>query len=386
MREIYLDNSATTKISENALSAVLKAYAEYGNPSSLHPIGQNASKVVKNASNLLLSIIEGERHTGSVYFTSGGTEANNLALIGGFMSKTRKKGDTVLITDSEHASIEEVAYHLEKYGARVVKIPTKDGVLDLEYLESVLDSSVVMVSFMTVNNETGALYDISSAFKMIKRFNSEIITHTDAVQAFGKIPFTAGKLNADMITVSSHKIHGPMGVGALYVNKEILTRRKLSPIVFGGGQMHGFRSGTENYPGIAGFAAAAEDVKRNLASNAKKISDLRLYTLGKLENVGIKTNIPKVSAPHIISITVPGVKSEVMLHFLSSYGICVSSGSACSSNHPNTSRPLTSFGLSAFDADCTIRVSLSIHNTTDEIDSFAEAVEKGIETLVKRKK
>ncbi len=386
MKEIYLDNSATTKISEEALSAVMRAYSDFGNPSSLHPVGQRATKVVRSASNVILSLLEGERHTGSVYFTSGGTEANNLAIIGGFLSKQRKPGDTVLITDSEHASVEEAAFHLEKYGARIVKIPTKAGVLDLEFLEKVLDSSVVMASFMTVNNETGAVYDIPKAFEIIKRKNPEVITHTDAVQAFGKLPVFAPRMKADMITASSHKIHGPMGVGVLYVSKEILVRRKLSPIVFGGGQMQGFRSGTENYPGIAGFSAAAEALKANLQSDAQTMRSLRDYAIEKLSRLNVKLNLPPIAAPHILSITLPGIKSEVMLHFLSNYGICVSSGSACSSNHPNTSRPLLSFGLSAFDADCTVRVSLSRCNTKEEIDVFTDALEKGIENLVRRKK
>lgn len=386
MTEIYLDNSATTKISEEALNAILIAYESFGNPSSLHSIGVRASKQVKNAANSVLSLLEGDRHTGSVFFTSGGTEANNLALIGGYTSKKRRPGDTVLITDSEHASVEEAALHIEKCGARIIRIPTKEGKLDVGFLRAVLDSSVVLASFMTVNNETGALYDVAEAFSIIKRFNPEIITHTDAVQAFGKVPISAQKLKADMITVSAHKIHGPMGVGALYVSKESLVRRRLVPTVFGGGQQSGFRSGTENYPGIAGFGAACDRLKTELLSDALAMAALRNYAVDKLASLNVKLNLPSVSAPHIISVTLPGIKSEVMLHFLSSCGIYVSSGSACSSNHPKTSRPLTAFGLSAFDADCTIRVSLSHLNEKTDIDALCEALGKGIDTLVRRKK
>lgn len=386
MNQIYLDNSATTIISKEALQAVNEAYQRFGNPSSLHSLGVAASKVVREASDSLISLLSRDRLSGNVIFTSGGTEANNLALIGAYNSKKRKAGDTLIISDSEHASVEETARYLEALGVNVVRIPTVGGALDLEYLECHLDSTVYMISLMSVNNETGALYDIASAFSKVKKFNPSIITHTDAVQAFGKIPISAEKLKADMITVSSHKVHGPMGIGALYVSKEIIKTRRLVPIIHGGGQMLGYRSGTENYPGIAGFGAACRYLKSNLLDDARKISEVRRYAIESLQQLDVNLNLPAASAPHILSVTLPGIKSEVMLHYLSAEGIYVSSGSACSSNNPKTSGALKSFGLSDFDADCTIRISLGNDNTTENIDRLSDVLSQGLKTLVKRKK
>ena len=386
MNRIYLDNSATTAISKESLLAVTEAYEKFGNPSSLHSLGVAASKVIRDSADALISLLTRDRLSGNIIFTSGGTEANSLALLGAYHSKKRKQGDTLIISDSEHASVEETAKHLESLGVNVVRIPTLGGALDLEFLDSHLDNSVYMISVMSVNNETGALYDVEAAFLKAKKFNPNIITHTDAVQAFGKIPLSVEKLKADMITVSSHKVHGPMGVGALYVSKEIIKTRRLVPTVHGGGQMLGYRSGTENYPGIAGFGAACKYLKTNLFADISKISAVRDYAVNALNDLDVKLNIPAAFAPHVISITLPGIKSEVMLHYLSAEGIYVSSGSACSSNSPKTSGALKAFGLSAFDADCTIRVSLGNHNTTDEIDRLCDVLSEGIKTLVKRKK
>ena len=386
MRSVYLDNSATTCISPEALRAVNEAYQQFGNPSSLHTMGVNASKVVREASESVLSLLSRDRMAGSIIFTSGGTESNNLALLGAYNSKKRKIGDTLMISDSEHASVEEVAKHLEKIGVRILRIPTAGGKLDLDFVSSNMDNSVYMISVMAVNNEMGSLYDIGSAFSIAKRLNPNVITHTDAVQAFGKIPLQAEKLKADMITVSSHKIHGPMGVGALFVSKNILKERKLVSTVYGGGQMSGFRSGTENYPAIAGFGAACKYLKTNLSSDAQRISNVREYAIGRLSDLDVKINNPASSAPHIVSITLPGIKSEVMLHFLSTAGIYVSSGSACSSNDSKTSVTLKAFGLSDFDADCTIRISLDHNNTNDDIDALYDMLSKGLETLIRRKK
>jgi cysteine desulfurase len=349
-------------------------------------MGVNASRVVREASESVLSLLSKDRMSGSIIFTSGGTESNNLALLGAYNSKKRKIGDTLMISDSEHASVEEVAKHLEKNGVRILRIPTVGGKLDLDFVSSNMDNSVYMISVMAVNNEIGSLYDIGSAFSIAKRLNSNVITHTDAVQAFGKITLQAEKLKADMITVSSHKIHGPMGVGALFVSKNILKERKLVSTVYGGGQMSGFRSGTENYPAIAGFGAACKYLKTNLLSDAQRISNVREYAIGRLSDLDVKINNPASSAPHIVSITLPGIKSEVMLHFLSTAGIYVSSGSACSSNDSKTSGTLKAFGLSDFDADCTIRISLDHNNTNDDIDALYDMLSKGLETLIRRKK
>lgn len=383
--EYYFDNSATTKISEAALAAVNDGFTEFGNPSSLHKKGADAAKRVKNAASSVLKLLYAEGK-GSVFFTSGGTEANNIALLGGFYSKRRKSGDTVMITDSEHASIENAAKKLERDGYTVVRVPTKEGRLDLDFIRENLSSSVVMASFMSVNNETGAVYAIKEAFSMIKRCNPDIITHTDAVQAFGKIKLDVTKMCADMVSVSSHKIRGPMGVGALYVSKDILKAKKISPIVYGGGQQGDIRSGTENMPGILGFGAACDEAYAHFSEHTKAMSETREYLIEKLSGLDVKLNLPEVAAPHILNITLPQIKSEVMLHFLSAKNIYVSGGSACSSNHPAISRALKAYGLNDLQADCSIRLSLSYTNTKEEVDHVVCGIEEGLNSLIRRKK
>ena len=384
-REYYFDNSATTKISPKALASVMEAYESFGNPSSLHKKGVDASKRIKQASASVARLL-GCDGMGNIIFTSGGTEANNLALLGGFYSKKRRVGDTVMITDSEHASVENAAIKLEKEGYKVIRVPTLKGELDVDFIRANLSSSVVMASFMSVNNETGAVYNIKDAFAVIKKYDPNIITHTDAVQALGKIRIDARRLNCDMISVSSHKIHGPMGIGALYVSKEIIKAKKISPIFCGGGQQGDLRSGTENLPAILGFGTACDEAFTSFASNVERMSAVREYLVQRLSSLDVKINAPLTCAPHVVNITLPGIKSEVMLHFLSASDIYISGGSACSSNHPSISRALKSFGLSDFDADCSVRISISYINTTEEVDFLVEKLESGIATLVKRKK
>ena len=383
--EYYFDNSATTKISAAALSAVMDGYENFGNPSSLHLKGANASKRIKNAA-LNVSRLMNAEQKGSIIFTSGGTEANNLAILGGFYSKKRKSGDAVMVSDSEHASVENAALQIEKAGYKVIRVPTKKGVLDMDFVLENLSSSIVLASFMCVNNETGALYDIKNAFSLLKRINPEVITHTDAVQAFGKVRIDPLRMNADMISVSSHKLHGPMGVGALFVSKEIIKTKKISPTVFGGGQQNDLRSGTENMPGILGFSAACEDALKNFEQNISTMKQTRDYLIEKLSSLDVKLNLPENAAPHIVNITSPGIKSEVMLHFLSAKGIYISGGSACSSNHPSVSRALKAFGLSDFDADCSIRISLSHNNTKEEVDFLVTALNEGLSSIIRRKR
>lgn len=384
-REYYFDNSATTKISERALSAVMDGYANFGNPSSLHKKGADASKKIKNAQASVAKLLNCEGK-GSIIFTSGGTEANNIAILGGFYSKKRRSGDTVMITDSEHASVEQPAQKLEKEGYTVLRVPTKGGKLDIDFIRANLSTSLVLASFMSVNNETGAVYNVKEAFSLIKRYNPDVITHTDAVQALGKIKLDAQRLSADMISVSSHKICGPMGVGALYVSKEIIKAKRISPTTFGGGQQNDLRSGTENMPAILGFGAACEDVLARFADNIANMSDVREYLIEKLSALDVKLNLPENVAPHVVNITLPGIKSEVMLHYLSAKNIFVSGGSACSSNHPSISRALKAFGLSDFDADCSIRISLSPSNTKEEVDYLITNLAEGLTGLVRRKR
>lgn len=383
MREIYFDNSATTKISKTALCAVMEGYEQFGNPSSLHQRGAAAQKRLTEASRSLLSHITSKRGAGDIVFTSGGTEANNLAILGAFYSKKRRPDSAIMITDSEHASVEMPARELEKAGYRVLRVPTKGGTLDMDFISEHADEKTVLASFMLVNNETGAIYDVKRAFEILKEKNPDVITHTDAVQAFGKIPFDALSLGADLVSVSSHKIHGPMGVGALFVRSEVQKAKQLIPTLYGGGQQKGYRSGTENLPAILGFSAAADEVFAKLSERADSMRSVREYLIEKLSGMEVSLNLPPVSAPHVLSVTLPSVKSEVMLHFLSSKGVLVSSGSACSSNHPGTSTPLLSFGLAPNQADCTVRLSFSAENTKEEADVFIDALAEGLKTLVR---
>ena len=239
---------------------------------------------------------------------------------------------------------------------------------------------------MMVNNETGAVYDVARAFDMAKKNCKETITHCDAVQGFLKCKFTPASIHADLISISSHKIHGPKGVGALYIDSSVIKAKQLVPLVYGGEQENAIRPGTENTVGIAGFGAAAEMGAKKLSESISRMSEIREYALSKITESGAEiNNTIKNVAPHVISVRLPNIKSETMLHFLSANDICVSSGSACSSHSKKTSRALLAFGLTPREADCTIRISLCENNTKEEIDTLCEALKKGIETLVKIK-
>ena len=386
--DIYFDNSATTALSTEAREAMLLGMELYGNPSSLHTYGVEAQRLVREARESVLQAL-GVRSTGggTLLFTGSGTEATNLALLGTAHAKARRTANRIVITDSEHPSVENTARALEREGFEILRVPTKNGVLDKEFLDGALDKSVFLVSLMLVNNETGARYDVESAFRLAKARNPEVLTHCDAVQGFLKCRFTAQSLGADLITLSGHKIHGPKGVGALYVDKRILTRRALVPTVHGGGQENGLRSGTENVIGIAGFGAAAKAALTALDADLAHLRSLRDYAIERLSPLELRLNLPKgETAPHIVNLTLPDIRSETMLHFLSSKGIYVSAGSACSSHDAHPSSALLAFGLPAEEAGHSLRVSFARTNTKEEIDRFAEALDEGIRTLVRTKR
>ena len=388
MREIYLDNSATTPLCDSAVKAMTEAMGVYGNPSSLHSVGLAAQKLVDEARNIIGTAL-GVRmlKPGQLVFTASGSEANNLAIRGCLLSKTRRVANKIITTDSEHPSVENLLRKLEEDGFKVVRIPTRGGVLDMVSFEKELDKSVALVTMMMVNNETGALYDIAKAFSMAKSICPDAVTHCDAVQGFMKVRFTPSSINADMVSVSAHKIHGPKGVGALYISQDILKQRKMSPIIYGGGQENGFRSGTENVIGIVGCGAAVKEAFLNLDENISRMSSVKEYALLKLSALDVRLNAPVgKSAPNIINFTLPNIKSETMLHYLSSEGIYVSSGSACSSHSHTPSRALTAFGLSANDADCSLRISLSENIGENDIDTLVEHLETGIRVLVRMKR
>lgn len=387
MEIVYFDNSATTKMSEGAKKKMLEtANAHFGNPSSLHSIGLDAEKEISSARSIIaesLGVIRAQKN--EIIFTSGGTESNNVAILGSVFSKKRKGNEKILTTEGEHASVEEPLAFLEKMGYNIVRVPTKDGQLDLDFLKANA-SGAILATFMHVNNETGALYDVKKAFEIVKECSPDAVLHSDCVQSYLKVKFTIKSLGADLISVSGHKVNGPKGVGALYISPEIIKAKKISPLFYGGGQESGLRSGTENVYSICAFAEAVSEHVKNFASNTSKMATLKEYIIEKLNEIdGIKLNLPINGAPHIINVAVLGIRSETVLHHLSSKGVFVSSGSACSSNsQKKTSRALLGFGLIPDVIDSSVRISLSPSNTREEADVLIEAIKDAKLKLVKR--
>lgn len=386
-KEIYLDNSATTRISEEALAVYCDiSRTLYGNPSSLHELGFRAEQAMRTAEKQILASLGAKNAT--VIFTASGSEANNLAIFGRAYAKERyRRGAKILTTDGEHASVSSPLAKLENDGFRIVRIPSKGGALDLDFLEKEMTPDVVLVTMMAVNNETGARYDTAAVARIMKRQAPDALLHVDATQSYLKFQFTQGSCGADMLTLSSHKIEGPKGVGALVILDSVLKTRGIVPQILGGGQQSGLRSGTENVPGIAAFGKAAEIGFAALKEREARMYDLRKMLIGRLRAdetlAEISVTEPPVFAPHIINITLPLIKSETMLHFLSSKGIYVSSGSACSSNSRHVSPALIAFGRSEKEADCSLRISLSFRNEERDIEALCSALKEGITTLAR---
>ncbi|HIX93248.1 MAG TPA: cysteine desulfurase [Firmicutes bacterium] len=390
MEQIYFDNSATTPLSGAARAAMTEALDCFGNPSSLHTLGVEAESRVYAARTQIFAAL-GDKPTnrldaGRLIFTASGTEADNLALIGAATAKNFT-GKKILVSDSEHPAVLETAAQLERRGFRVVRVPTVGGVPDYDCIAAEADRDTILASFMLVNNETGAVYDIGRISSIVKAANPRALVHTDCVQGFLKVPFTVKSLGADLITLSAHKIGGPKGVGALWTAPGILRAKKLSPVVFGGGQEGGLRSGTENTLGIIGFGAAAAAGSASLGETISRLSAMRERLISALTSderfEGVKLNLPPNAAPHILSVTLPSIRSEVMLHSLSEAGIYVSSGSACSSNTHHGSYVLRAFGLSDRDADCTIRISLGDVNTQSDAERFLAVFAESLKRLAR---
>ena len=387
---IYLDNSATTLIRKEALDKYNEiSLGCYGNPSSLHEMGVLAEKELKAARETLRKTLGANDAT--VVFTASGSEANNLALIGRAFSKDRyrRMHARIITTEGEHASVNAPLERLRAEGFVIEKLKTVGGVIDMGELEGMLGEDVILLSIMMVNNETGALYDIAEISRILKRRAPNALLHVDATQSYMKLPFTKKSLGADMITVSSHKIEGPKGVGALVIDAAVIKERGIAPIVLGGGQEGGLRSGTENVPAIAAFAEAARLAHLELSESYARVEALRTYLIEKLASderlSGISPTLPARHAPHILNITLPAIKSETMLHYLSSLGIYVSSGSACSSNSTHKTSALTAYGRSESEADHSIRISLSKRNTESDIDALIEGLASGIARLARVK-
>ncbi len=379
MAEIYFDNAATTKVDENAAKCALEVMCQsYGNPSSAHHKGLEAEHILKKARTSVMSALGYSSRDGALIFTSCGTESNNTSIFGVYEALGKRKS-SIVISDSEHPSVEKCASELEKKGVKVHRIPTDGGTLDLEFAEKVIDGTTMLISCMTVNNETGAIYDIKSLCDIRKRKAPEAILHTDAVQGFLKLPYALSALGADLISVSGHKIHAPKGIGALFIRKGI----RLPCRQFGGGQEGSMRSGTENLAGIAAFAHCCDEFTKN---KNEYLSYIRAINSEARKQISEKCpfvlfNSGESFAPHILSISIPGVRSEIMLRFLSDKGISVSAGSACSSKNADN-RVLSAFGLDNKRADSTIRISFSKYNTADETRLLAEAIYEGNSSLI----
>lgn len=385
-REIYLDNSATTPLCREAKQAIAEAMEIYGNPSSLHSAGQAAEKLLSEArTRVLLGLGLRSRQTdGTLVFTSCGTEASSLAILGAARAKARRTANRILTTDSEHPSVGRLMDQLARDGFDVVRLPTRGGVIDRDALTAALDAPIFLASFMLVNNETGAVYSVGEHFRTIKQRYPDAVTHCDAVQGFMKLPFTPSTLCADLITVSAHKVHAPKGVGALYIANSLIKQKKIVPFLLGGGQEGGWRSGTENILGICAFGAAVEAMRQSKSERAAHIEHLRAYAEQRLSALDVRINRPTEQAlPYVINLTLPDVKSETMLHALSADGIFVSSGSACSAHASAPSESLLAFGLTAHEADCSLRISFSCYTTESDVDALCESLQKNLDRLVR---
>ena len=369
--EVYFDNSATTRTFPEVAELMAKIMCEdYGNPSSMHMKGVQAEQYVRYARETLARILKVSEK--EILFTSGGTEADNLALIGCALANARR-GNHLITTQIEHPAVLQTMHHLEEQGYRVTYLPVNEyGQICLEDLHRAMTPETILVSVMHTNNEIGALQPIAEAGALIKRMNPHTLFHVDAVQGFGKARIYPKKMNIDLMSVSGHKIHGPKGVGFLYVSEKV----KIHPIAFGGGQQQNLRSGTENVPGIAGLAKAAEILYSNFDEDIAGIRECKrrfMDGIRKMDNVVINGLLPGEpdgdgTAPHIVSVSFRGVRSEVLLHTLEEKEIYVSAGSACSSHKPQPSATLKAIGVDKDLLDATIRFSFSVFTTPEEVD------------------
>lgn len=368
--EVYLDNSATTKVFPQVAELMTKVMCEdYGNPSSMHRKGVEGERYIRYARETLAKLLKVSEK--EILFTSGGTESDNTAIIGCAMANNRR-GRHLVTTKIEHPAVLQTMHYLETQGFRVTYLPVdKSGRVRLEDLQNAITPETILVSMMLVNNEIGSIQPIEEAGALIKRMNPNILFHVDAVQGFGKIKIYPKRMNIDLMSVSSHKIHGPKGVGFLYVGERV----KIMPITYGGGQQKNLRSGTENVPGIAGMTMAAEMAYENFEEDVNRLYELKEYFIQgitKLEGIQINGltedgNLRR-TAPHVVSVSVAGVRSEVLLHALEDKGIYISAGSACASNKPQTSETLKAIGLQREYWDSTIRFSFSVFTTKEEMD------------------
>lgn len=377
--EVYLDNAATTRVSGTAAEAMMIMLTQdYGNPSSLHNKGYAAEKAVEESRRIIAGAMKVSKT--DIFFTSGGTEGNNMVLHG-VAEAYKRNGKHMLISDIEHPSVKDAAFHYETLGYEVETIPVDhQGYVAADTLAALVREDTILVSVMHVNNEIGTIQPIETLCKAVKAKNSRTVFHVDAVQSFGKYLLYPNRLGVDVMTISAHKIHGPKGSGALYISPKI----RLVPLVYGGGQQKGVRSGTENVPGIVGLGVAAKEAYDAIEERRLHISEIKSYCAELLaEKVdGITFNSDLIGgAYHILNIRVTGVKSEVLLHTLEETGIYVSTGSACSSNKRHHSSTLQALGQDSIATDQALRVSFCKDNTKEEIAYFVEQMVKSIPML-----
>lgn len=377
--EVYLDNSATTRCSQRVQEMVLRTMdTGYGNPSSLHKKGIEAETYVKNAASKIARTLKvSERE---ILFTSGGTESNNLALIGAAMAN-RRAGRRLITTQTEHASVLNVMSFLEESGFEVIYLPVdKHGVVLLDALREAVNEETILVSVMQVNNEIGAIQPVEQAAAAVHERNPKALFHTDAVQSYGKMQIRPKKMGIDLLSVSAHKIHGPKGAGFLYVKDTA----KIKPQILGGGQQSGMRSGTLNVPGIAGMGEAAAEAYEDFETKIEHLYSLKerfLAQAAKIEGIIVNGKTGRDSAPHIVNIAVSGVRSEVLLHALEDHGVYVSAGSACSSNKRTASHTLQAIHLDQQLLDSAVRFSFCADTSLADIDYAAAKLAETVPVL-----
>ena len=366
MMEVYLDNSATTRCLPSVAALMTKIMCEdYGNPSSMHRKGVESEQYIRHAKEIIARTLKVQEK--EILFTSGGTESDNIALIGTAFANFRS-GNHIITTKIEHPAILQTCAYLETQGFEVTYLPVdSNGIICLADLEKAMTNQTIIVSIMHTNNEIGSVQPIAEAGALIKRINPNTVFHVDAVQGFGKFRIYPKKMNVDLLSVSAHKIHGPKGVGFLYMNEKV----KVKPILYGGGQQKGMRSGTENVPGVAGMALAIDEIYKDFEEKTEylyAIKDRFIKGLEGLEGVKVNGLTGRDSAPHVVSVSIAGIRSEVMLHALEDRGVYVSAGSACASNKPATSATLKAIGVEKQYLDSTLRFSFSVLTTEEEID------------------
>lgn len=369
MNEVYFDNASTTCVDADVAELILQVMRkDYGNPSSLHSRGVQAQLLVERAQKQVLTALGAKK--GQVLFTSGGTEANNLALFGTADAKKRR-GNRIITTGIEHSSVLAAARELARRGFEVVEVaPGADGIIDTEALLADCDENTILVSVMLVNNEVGSIQPVAEIGRKLKIKSPHALLHADAVQAFGKIPLSVASLGIDMLTISGHKIHAPKGVGALYLAEKV----RVTPLLYGGSQQGGLRPGTESVPMVAGLGLAAKNASEQLIENrasAQGTKQALLSGLSALPNVVI--NSPEQNcSPFLLNCSVMGYRSETLLHFLASHNIYVSSGSACSKGAH--SHVLAAMKKNTREIDSALRISLSKYSTPQQAERFCETL------------